>query len=138
GGRGQVDVGGAPLDLVEGLEGTFSERHLRAAGECEERLGAGILQVVDDLARGQQNVERNDHGTGFEGAVVDEGEIGQVRARQRDAVAGPDASGHQKMGDLVGDHVGDRVVQAQVAEDQAVLLGNRSCTVFQDSGQVEH
>src|SRR5699024_729683 len=91
-----------------------------------------------DLARGQQNVERNDHGTGFEGAVVDEGEIGQVRARQRDAVAGPDASGHQKMGDLVGDHVGDRVVQAQVAEDQAVLLGNRSCTVFQDSGQVEH
>ncbi len=68
--------------------------------------------MVGNLPLGQQDIQRNHDRACFEDAVVDDGEIGQVRAAQRDPVAGPDAAGDQCARHLSGRGVELRVRQA--------------------------
>ena len=95
-------------------------------------------EVVRDLASLEQHVERDDHRAGLEDAVVDHREVRQVRARQRDLVAGLDAPRDQHVRHLVGEPVHLRVGQAQVAEDDGVSVGVAACAVFEEDGEVQH
>ena len=69
-----------------------AHRQLGGALEAEVRLRVGVVEVVGDLAGLEQHVERHDDGAGLEDAVVDDREVRQVRAGQRDLVAGLDAA----------------------------------------------
>jgi hypothetical protein len=103
------------LDGVERLPPARAHRQLGGALEAEQRLGVTVVEVVDDLPRLQQHVERNHGCAGFQDAEVDEREVGQVGAGQRDLVPLADPARHQQVGHLVGHGVDHRVRQAQVS-----------------------
>ena len=79
-----------------------ADRQLGGALEAEVGLRVGVVEVVGDLAALEQHVERDDGRAGLEDAVVDDREVRQVRAAQRDLVAGLDAARDQQVGHLVG------------------------------------
>jgi hypothetical protein len=87
--------------------------------------------VVGDLASLQQDVERNDDRAGLEDAVVDDREVGQVGAAERNLVARLDPPADQEVGDLVGDRFDRPVVESGVAEDDRVAVGVPACAVFE-------
>ena len=66
----------------------------RRAFERKQRLRVAVLQVIRDLARLQQDVERHDDGAGLEDAEVGDRKPRHVRTRQRDVIAGGDADAH--------------------------------------------
>ena len=84
---------------------------LGGALEAEVGLRVGVAQVVGDLATLEQHVERDDGAAGLEDAEVDDREVRQVRAAQRDLVARLDPARHQQVGDHVGEGVDLRVGQ---------------------------
>ena len=76
-------------------------RQLRRAFEAEHRLRVAVAQVIGDLARLQQHVQRHHGRAGLEDAEIDRGKIRQVGAQQRDVVAAPDAGRRKRVGNLV-------------------------------------
>ena len=82
----------------------------------EQQLGAGVLEVVRDLAPLEEDVHGDDHGARPHDPVVDDGEVRDVRQHHPDAIARTDATIAQESGDpraaLVQKAVGDlRIVQ---------------------------
>ena len=71
--------------------------------------------MVGHLAALEQHVERHHGRAGLEDAVVDDREVRQVGAAERDLVARLDAARDQQVGDLVGGAVDLRVGQPGVA-----------------------
>ena len=104
GGVARLAVG----DVVVGCKG----RVVGVGGEDD--LGAGVGQVVVDLALLEQRVHRDDRGAGAERAVVGDRELGDVRGHQPDAVAGLDALALEQRrharGGVVEFGVGERAV----------------------------
>ena len=100
-------VGGDQEEVLAGVGGlepgvpALPDRQLGGALEAEvgDRLGVG--QVVGDLAALEQHVERDHDRAGLEDAVVDDREVRQVRAAQRDLVARLDPALDEQVGDLV-------------------------------------
>ena len=97
--------------------------------EAEVGLRVGVAQVVGDLAALEQHVQRHHGGAGLEDAEVDDREVRQVRAAERDLVAAADAAGGQQVGHLVGRAVDLGVGEPGVAEDDRLAVGVllRSC-----------
>ena len=67
----------------------------------EDRLRLAVLQVIRDLARLEEHVERHDGGAGLEDAEVRDRKPRDVRARQRDVIAGADPHRVEARGDVV-------------------------------------
>ena len=86
--------------LRRGLAAHRADRQLRRALERQERPGVAVLQVIGDLARLEQHVERHDRGAGLQDAEVGDRKPRHVRARQRDVIAGADADRVEPGGDL--------------------------------------
>ena len=70
--------------------------------KAEHRLRVAVAQVIGNLARLQQHVQRHDGRARLENAEIDRGKIRKVRAQQRDVIAAPDAGRRERIGDLIG------------------------------------
>ena len=77
------------------------ERKLGGSFEGEQRLRVAVLQVVGDLARLQQHVERHDHRPGLENAVIGDREPRQVGTTERHVIARRDPHRRQRRGDTL-------------------------------------
>jgi hypothetical protein len=128
----------ATLGLAEPGEALGAHRQLRRPLEAEVGLRLGVAEVVGDLPPLEQHVQRDDHRARLEDPVVDHREVGQVRARERDLVAGPDAALHQQVGHLVGRRVHLREVEALVAQHDRRALRIVAGAVLEEDGEVEH
>ena len=142
--RGGVRVGGEQHEVlaapgaVEGRPAGLADGQLGGAFEAEVGPGGRVLQVVGDLPLGQQDVQR-DHGrAGLQDAVVDDGEIGQVRAAEGDPVARTDAPGGQGAGHLAGFRVELGVGQPGRAAGYGHPVRDVADAVLEQDGKVEH
>ena len=94
--------------------------------------------MIGHLAPLEQHVQRHDRRAGLEDAEVDDREVRQVRARQRDLVAGLDAAGHQQVRDLVRSAVDLRIRQTGVAEHDRRTVGILLGRLLQQGGEIGH
>ena len=115
----------AAVGLLEARVPLGADRQLGGALEAEVGLRVRVGEVVGDLAALEQHVERHDGRAGLEDPVVDDREVGQVGAAQRDLVAGLDAARDEQVGDLVGGAVDLGVGQPGVAEDDGLAVRRR-------------
>ena len=140
--RRRSEVGGdheevlAAGGLREAGVAGLADRQLGGALEAEVGLRVGVGQVVGDLAALEQHVERDDGATGLEDAEVDDREVRQVGAAQRDLVTGLDPARDQGVGDHVGEGVDLRVGQPGVTEDDRGAVGIGRGAVLEKRGQV--
>ena len=77
------------------------ERQVGGAFEGEQGLRVAVLQVVGDLARLQQHVERHDHRPGLENAEIGDREPRQVGTTERHVIARRDPHRRQRRGDTL-------------------------------------
>ena len=113
----------AGVGLGEAAVSLGAHRQLVGALETEVGLRLRVGEVVGDLPCLEQHVEGYDDRAGLEDPEVDDREVRQVRAGQRDLVARPDASLHQQVRDLVGGGVDPGVSQSGVTEHHGVPVG---------------
>ena len=88
--------------LRRGVPAHRADRQFGRALEREHGLRVAVLQVIRDLARLQQHVQRHDGGAGLEDPEVRDRKPRDVRARERDVIAGADPHRVEPRGDLRG------------------------------------
>ncbi len=103
----------------------------RRALETEVGLGVAVGQMIGDLTVAQHHVQRHHRGAGFEDAVVDNREIGQVGTGQRDLVARPDAQLRKPVGHLVGGRIDRAVGQLGFVVDHGNAIRDLARTLFE-------
>ena len=113
------------------------ERQLGRALERQQRLGVAVLQVIGDLARLQEHVERDDDRAGLEDAEVREREPRHVRTRQRDVIAGRDAQAQQAAGNLRRPGVELAVGDVGRTERDRDAIGRQHRLVLEDAREIE-
>ena len=116
----------------------FRHRQLRRSLKAEHRLRIAVAQVIGNLARLQQHVQRHDRRARLEDAEIDRRKIRQVRAQQRDMIAAPDAGGRQRVGNLVGPCVELRIGEALVAADERLGVGSSPRVLLEHRREVQH
>ena len=116
----------------------FRHRQLRRPLEAEHRLRIAVAQVIRNLARLQQHVQRHDSRAGLEDAEIHRRKIRQVRAQQRDVIAAPDARRGKRVGDLIGPRVELRIGEALVAVDERLGVGPSTRVLLEHRRQVQH
>ncbi len=116
---GTGDGGDVGADLVEARE------VLRGLGE--DRDGAGVGQVPEDLGRGAGLVDRHEHRAGEPGREVDERPLVAGLAHHPDLVAGFDPGGDQALGErddlrveLLGGHLRPATVAGGEREERTI------------------
>ena len=90
-----------------------------AAGEHDERLRAGVLELVLQLRCGVERVRRHDDRAGLERAVERDDELRAVREHDRDAVALLDPERLQAGGEPVGETTDVVPGESRVEESRA-------------------
>jgi hypothetical protein len=123
--------------VIEARLRHLRHRQFRRALEDEQRPGVAVVEVVGDLARLQEHVEGDDRRADFEGAEVDDREVGQVRARERDLVAAPDAERGEAVRHAVRERVELAVGQAGLARNNRLLVGAQADVMVEDLRQVQ-
>jgi hypothetical protein len=104
----------------------------------EDERGAGVAQVVLDLAGLQQRVHRDHHGAGAQHPVVEDRELHHVRQHQPDAVARSDASRGEQPRRSRGALVQVPVGQGQIVEPDRHPVPVHASRFDQVRRQVRH
>jgi len=104
----------------------------------EQLLCARVAQVESDLAMLEQHVHRDDDATGSQHAVVTDGEVGNVREHDPDAVAGLEAVLAEQSGDVRARAVELGVRELGVVELDRYTLGFGSCGFGEDAGEIHY
>ena len=73
--------------------------------------------MIGDFSTLEEHIERNHNGSRLENAVVDDGEVWQVGAAERDLVPRTDTQTDQAVCDLIGGRVDSGVRKPDVIED---------------------
>jgi hypothetical protein len=114
---------------------------VRGIGELvprEQQRGAGIVQVVADLALLEQHVHRDDRCAQPQRAVVARREVRDVRQHDPHAVTCLHALGAQQTGDAGGDRLELGVGRDPVVELDRHTLGVRGRASAEEMGDVGH
>jgi hypothetical protein len=109
--------------LREGRASLRAQRQLGAAFEADEGARAAVAQVVGDLARLQQDVDRHQDRAELEHRVVGDDELRQVRAGEHDAVAAADAARREPVRERSA--AASRLAQVSDAEPQTIATSLR-------------
>ncbi len=105
--------------------------------EGDQQPGPGILQLVGDLGRFQQRVQRHHDQAGLEDGEVAEQELGQVRQLHGHPVAPAQPGPEQGAGYPPGNLVNLGIAEGQVADVAERVAGLGGTGLAQHGGQVE-
>ena len=94
--------------------------------ERDDELDAGGLEGLAKLAGGVERIERKHRGARFPRAELGNQELRAVRQQQRDAIAFPDAGGHERRGEPVAQAIELGVRKRGALEKDRGRIGPRS------------
>ena len=101
------------------------EQRVALARPDQQQLRAAIAGDVADFACGQHGGDRVEHGAGLGRAEIGRDPVQRVRRAERHPVAGPDALGHQGIGEPVGPPVQRLETAGRVLENHRRLVSER-------------
>jgi hypothetical protein len=113
------------------------DRKLLGSFERDDRARVAVAQVVCDLARLEQDVQRHDHAARFEDPEVGGGKRRQVRTGQRDVIAGHDSQRDEARGYFRGFGVELRVCAAHRSERDRDCIRRQHRGMLQDGREIE-
>ena len=119
--------------------GSRHARDGKLSGSLEGNHGSGmtVFQVVGNLARLEEHVERDHDRPGLQYPEIRDGESRYVRAGQRDMIARGDADRNETSGNPRGGRVELGVRHVPAAARDRDAIGRQARLVFQDARQVQ-
>ena len=116
-------------DLVKALFYRRRQRQFVGALKYKDRLGVRVGQVIGDLARFKEHIERHDRGSGLHNAVIHYRKERQIRAAESDLVAVADTHFDQGVRHAVRESVDLTVCEADIAPNDRLFSRSKPCVV---------